>query len=213
MDVYAPTRAGPWPIVVVVPGGGVPPDQVMGYTDDFALALADRGAVVMTTNWRQTLAFGSDPVADVICAIGVARATGPDYGADPSRLVLVGHSSSVLPVSLAGLRESPISPAADSCDRTSGPLRPDAMAVIAGLFVPEALDLAASDPPGAHIPVVIAQGGADDHARVAAARSFQALLTANGWQSTLVEAPAATHFYILYDAATLDAIMGLTSRP
>jgi hypothetical protein len=127
--------------------------------------------------------------------------------------VLVGHSSSVWPVSLAGLTVSPIAPRPDSCDATSAPLRPDAMAVMAGLYEPEALELAASDAPDTHIPVVIAQGGADDPARVAAARSFQTLLSANGWQSRLIEAPAATHFAILYDAATIDAIMAMTASP
>src|SRR3954452_14182195 len=215
MDVYAPTDAGPWPLVVVVPGGGIPPDQIVGYADDFALAIADRGAVVMTSNWRQSPSFGADSsqsLADVACAVGVARATGPAYGADAARVVLIGHSSSVWPVWITGLTPSPIVDPA-SCNSTSGSLRPDAIEVVAGLFVPEAVDLAESDEASEHIPVVIAQGGKDDPARVAAAPSFQALLIANGWDSRLIEIATADHPTILSEPDVIDAVMELAKAP
>jgi dienelactone hydrolase len=216
MDVYAPTEPGPWPLVVVVPGGSEPPDQIQGYTDDFALAIADRGAVVMTANWRQDASFGADPaesLADVACAVGVARATGPAYGADATRLVLVGHSLGVGPVSVTGLTPSPKPPDAATCNATSGSLRPDAIEVIAGLFGPDVDQLAVSARAEEHIPVVIAQGGADGALRVAAAPSFQAVLTANGWDSKLVEVPTADHPGILSAKATIDAVMALAKAP
>ena len=212
MDVYAPTGTGPWPLVVVVPGGPMPPDQVKGYADDFALSIADRGAVVMTANWRQDGTFGADAaesLADVVCAVGVARATGPAYGADPARLVLVGHSNGARPVALAGLTPSPTSPDTASCDATSGSLRPEAIVVIAGLYGADTSRLAVDDRPDEHIPVVVAQGGAD-YGRVSAGRSFQEVLNTNGWDSELVEVAEADHPGILYATETIDAIMALT---
>lgn len=214
MNVYAPTDTGPWPLVVVVPGGGEPPDQTVDYTDDFALAIADRGAVVMTANWRQDSEHGGGldkSRADVACAVGVARATAPAYGADPALLVLAGHSLSAQLVALMGLTPSPTLPDAGSCNATSGSTRPDAIVVMAGLFFPDSLQLAASDSVAEHIPVVIAQGGADDPTRVASSRAFQEALTANGWDSMLVEVPAATHPGILIEPATIDATMALAT--
>jgi len=216
MDIYAPTDTGPWPLVVIVPGGKEPPDQIIGYTDDFALAIAERGAVVMTANWRQTADFGGGPVqsiGDVACAVGVARATGPAYGATSDRLVLVGHSMSVWPVSLTGLNATPAAPDAASCNATSGSLRPDAIEVLAGVFTQEAMDLVSTVSAGDRIPVVIAQGGQDFAEPVAAAPAFDALLTANGWESKLIEVPTATHFSILYEPAAIDAVMALAATP
>ena len=80
---------------------------------------------------------------------------------------------------------------------------------MAGLYGPDVMQLAASASAAEHIPVVIAQGGADDPARVAAARSFQEVLTTNGWDSTLVEVPTAGHPGILYAEAAIDAVMAL----
>ena len=214
MDVYAPTAAGSWPLVVIAPGGFMPPDQILGYTEDLGMAIADRGAVVMTANWRQGSNFGGDTaqsLGDVACAVGVARATGPAYGADAARVVLVGHSNGVWPVTTLGLTPSPMALDSASCDATSGSLRPDAIVVMSGLFDADAVQLAASTSAAQHIPVVIAQGGADDPARVAAARSFQDVLTANGWDSTLVEVPAADHPGILYAPAVIDAVMAVAT--
>jgi acetyl esterase/lipase len=211
MDVYAPTATGTWPLVVVVPGGPMPPDQVFGYADDFAQAIADRGAVVMTANWRQDASFGAEPAespADVACAIGVARATGLAYGADPDRVVLVGHSNGARPVALVGLTPVPSAPDAASCDATRGSLRPDAIVVIAGLYSRDIEELAESDSPDEHIPVVVAVGG-KDYGRASVARSFQDVLAAAGWDSDLVEVPTADHPGILYAPETIDSIMAL----
>jgi acetyl esterase/lipase len=207
MDVYAPTATGPWPLVVVVPGGPTPIDQVRGYADDFALAIADRGAVVMTANWRQ----GTESLADVACAVGVARATGPAYGADPARVILVGHSLGASPVAILGLTPVPAPPDAASCDPTSGSLRPDAIVVIAGLYGFYEKQLAADASQDEHIPVVVAQGGADEPGRVDSARAFHEVLTSTGWDSELVEVAEADHPGILYEPVLLDAIVKLAT--
>jgi hypothetical protein len=213
MDIYAPTAPGPWPLVVVVPGGGMASDTTKSYIDDFALEVADRGAVVMTAEWRQYLGYPkADP--DVACAVGVARQTGAAYGADPTRVVLVGHSDGVWPVVGTGLAIPPLAPAPGSCDTTAGSLRPDAMMVIAGLFdLKQDGIIAAGASPDDRIPVVVAQGGADEASRVTAAKAFQALLVQDGWGSTLVEVPTADHPGILYEKAAVDALMRLASTP
>jgi hypothetical protein len=54
----------------------------------------------------------------------------------------------------------------------------------------------------------VIQGGRDDLAPVA--RTFQQLLAANGYHSTLVEIPSADHPGVMFEAKTLDAVMALT---
>ena len=213
MDVYAPTDPGPWPLVVVAPGGGMAADSTKSYIDDFALEIADRGAVVMTAEWRQSM--GPDEAhGDMACAVGVARQTGAAYGADASRVVLAGHSDGVWPVVAVGLPPTPPSPAAGACDTTSGSLRPDAMVTLAGLYTMSAdTKIVSAATPDQRIPVVVAQGGADDPDRVSESKAFHEMLVANGWDSTLVEVPSADHPGILYEKAVIDAVMGLTKAP
>jgi acetyl esterase/lipase len=130
MDISAPTSGGPWPIIVVLPGGpGDPNELYRPFLDSFAAALAGQGAVVMVSGWREGDAYGGGyptSFADVACAIGVARRIGPAYGADPERVTLVGHSSGGWPAMVVGVTPTPFTPEAGSCDATAGSLRPDA---------------------------------------------------------------------------------------
>lgn len=134
-EIYAPTSGGPWPLIVLEPGGNVAPGEPGDYLDQMATALAGRGAVVMVGQWRQSSQWAGrspDSFADVACAIGVARRVGPALRANPDRVVLVGHSMSTRPVAVIGLTATPFTPAPGSCDATAGSLRPDAWANLAG---------------------------------------------------------------------------------
>jgi acetyl esterase/lipase len=214
MDIYAPTDTGPWPLVVVVPGANMAPDSIKTYIDDFALLVADRGSVVMTAEWRQSGSDAQEGISDIACAVGVARRKGPLYGADPERVVLVGHSLGVRPMVGTGFTVSPATPDPTSCDPTSGSLRPEAVMVIAGLYDLEGVaSLASTVASQERIPVVIAQGGADDASHVEAARALVEVLEDAGWGSTLLEVPSADHPGILYEPATLDAVMALATAP
>jgi acetyl esterase/lipase len=99
LDVYAPTAPGPWPVVVVVHGFQM---RKEGYRL-ISEAIADRGAVVFTIDWAAwtsptRAAQGSSAKLrewseTVTCAVRFARAMASDYGGDPGRVTLVGHSA------------------------------------------------------------------------------------------------------------------------
>jgi acetyl esterase/lipase len=133
MDITAPTSGGPWPLLVLVPGGPSPPDErYNGTLDPFATALAGQGAVVMVAGWREGPDWsGGYPASfqDVACAIGVARKIGPAYGANPDRVTLLGHSTGGWPAAVIGLTPTPFNPAPGSCNPTAGSLRPDFVVV------------------------------------------------------------------------------------
>jgi acetyl esterase/lipase len=134
-EIHAPRSGGPWPLIVLEPGGDVAPGEPGDYLDQMATALAGRGAVVMAGQWRQSSRWAGrspDSFADVACAIGVARRTGLAFGANPDRVVLAGHSMSTRPVAVIGLTDVAFTPAPGSCDATAGSLRPDAWADLAG---------------------------------------------------------------------------------
>ena len=134
-EIYAPTSDGPWPLIVLEPGGDIAPGDPGDYLDKMATALAGRGAVVIIGQWRQSSRWAGrspDSFADIACAIGVARRTGLAFGANPDRVVLAGHSMSTRPVAVVGLTRAVFTPAPGSCDATAGSLRPDAWADLAG---------------------------------------------------------------------------------
>lgn len=92
LDVYAPTTAGNWPVVVVLPFG-----VGKGSVSGLASAIAGQGAVVFAAEWHSSeprsvaeIAQGAEEVA---CAVRFARAHAPEYGAKDKRMVLVGHSA------------------------------------------------------------------------------------------------------------------------
>ena len=99
LDVYAPAKAGPWPVVVMFhsPGGD---KAEMG---DRARKVADLGFVVFTPTWgggirrrrahlRSMLAINSQAA----CAVAFARAHAADYGGDPATMIVFGHSGGAM---------------------------------------------------------------------------------------------------------------------
>lgn len=120
LDVYAPPGAKGLPLVVLFHGAPTAVDKTgSGLVDYPGLAeeIASRGAVVVSANWGifdapmpdDAQAFvasveqGRDEVA---CAIAYAAAHAADWGADPQRLVVIGHSGGATQVSPAVLGEA-----------------------------------------------------------------------------------------------------------
>jgi acetyl esterase/lipase len=138
MDVLAPTAPGTRPIVLLVSGGPNPLTN-QGYVMDAGFPVAGHDAVVIQAVWRQDRDQGGGwPTSfqDIACAVGVARATGPDYGGDPDRVILVGHSLGGWASAVVALSPTEVTPAPGACNPTTGSLRPDALVTLAG-----ALDL------------------------------------------------------------------------
>jgi acetyl esterase/lipase len=241
-EIYAPTSGGPWPLIVLEPGGNVAPGEPGDYLDQMATALAGRGAVVMVGQWRQSSEWAGrspDSFADVACAIGVARRTAPAFRANPDRVVLAGHSMSTRPVAVVGLTATTFTPEPGSCDETTGSLRPEAWADLAGpgddiataasdneeltaffggtrAAAPAAW--AAGDPfalaarhavAATDLPIVLLHGDNDDGA--AYARAFQAALEAGGHHSQLIEIASADHFGTTIAKESIEAVLALAT--
>ena len=238
MDVLAPTAAGTRPIVLLVSGGPNPLVN-QGYVMDAGFPVAVHDAVVIHAVWRQDRDQGGGwPTSfqDIACAVGVARAIGPDYGGDPERVVLVGHSLGGWASAVVALSPKDIAPADGACNPTSGSLRPDALVTLAGAVdlnerglgrqeflrgffdgsrAQRAQRWAQSDPfalTKAHsqVPVTVVHGTADTTVKPAVARAFAKALRDKGVDTHLVEVPNADHLGVLVAPAATDAIVAAT---
>lgn len=92
LDVYAPAKAGPWPVVVMLPAGD------RSSLSEHARRVADLGFVVFVAWWDipssaptydQLLATGSQAA----CAVEYARLKAGEYGGDAGTMILFGHSA------------------------------------------------------------------------------------------------------------------------
>jgi acetyl esterase/lipase len=93
LDILAPTDAAGLPTVVLLHGGPIRFHE-RRYLDALAAATARRGAVVFLASYRSGATGNpvTDSLEDVTCAVRYARSVTKQYGGDPSRVVLVGHS-------------------------------------------------------------------------------------------------------------------------
>ena len=95
--VRVPAGATDAPLVVLFHGAAVSTDSVA----DLAKALMDSGVVVMTPETLIGEATGPQSIPEVFpiaiddgtCAIEFARANSASWGADPARLMVVGHAA------------------------------------------------------------------------------------------------------------------------
>ncbi|HET8777395.1 MAG TPA: alpha/beta hydrolase [Candidatus Limnocylindria bacterium] len=92
-DVIAPADGSQHPTIVLLNGGGKLFNE-RRYQAPLAVELARRGAVVFLMPYRgiMTANYDSDSISDARCAVRYARAHTAEYGGDPERLLLVGHS-------------------------------------------------------------------------------------------------------------------------
>ena len=99
LDVYVPPSGGPWPVVVMF--HGTPTAVSRDSLAEHARRVAGLGFVVFDADWGHPSGdvMSSDPYAYVTasgtqaaCAIAFARAKAPDYGGDPSKLLVFGYS-------------------------------------------------------------------------------------------------------------------------
>jgi acetyl esterase/lipase len=93
-DVYLPARAGPAPVVVLVPGGGWQSSERDGL-GPLADRLANAGMMAVNVTYRAADdgARLPTPVRDVDCAVRFAAARADEVGIEPEPLVVLGHSA------------------------------------------------------------------------------------------------------------------------
>ena len=103
LDVYAPARAGAWPVVVMFPAG--PRSNL----SEEARRVAELGFVVFDASWGHVPGGEADPPAydsllvtqsQAACAVEYARAHAAEYGGDPATMIVFGHSAGAHPAAM-----------------------------------------------------------------------------------------------------------------
>ena len=217
LDVLFPRAAGPWPVVVAVPGGPAAPGIRSGL-GEFAQLVAGQGAVVFVADYRESPEWGGgSPTTyqDIACAIRFARAHAAEYGGDGRRVTLVAHSLGPFFATTAALSADPFEPAPGTCLTTAGATKPDAFIGIAGIYSQAGVTSgfldsffggsqtaapaawAAGDPfavirqAGAHrIPVRLIHGELDGNVQPQSSQDFEQALEAAGFDSSAHRDPA-----------------------
>lgn len=93
LDVHHPEGSTKsLPIVVIFHGAGLDRDDY----EAFARRTARAGSVTFNADWAVLPATNRKALEQIACAVRYARDEGQALGADPDRLVLVGHSSSAV---------------------------------------------------------------------------------------------------------------------
>lgn len=108
-DVYVPHGARNAPVILMVHGGGwrIGDKRSRGVVGNKVQRWSREGIVVISVNYR--LLPGTDPVEqarDVARALAAAQARLPEWGGDPAKVVLMGHSSGAHLVALLNARPS-----------------------------------------------------------------------------------------------------------
>jgi acetyl esterase/lipase len=240
-DLYSPAGRGPWPLVVVAPGGpGTPIGG--GRLAAFARGLAARGTVVLVANWRQGDRYGGrPPIAsrDIGCAIRTARSIAPAVHGDPRRIVLLGHSLGGWGGAVAMLSPADSTPGPGSCLVRTGSSRPAAFIGIAGAYagpagdfddvdwsdllgVPLSADAAfwarfdpltmAARSRAAHIPVLLIHGSRDGTVSPRQTTRFATRLRAAHWVPRVVLEPRMGHSTVLLTGTTYREVVAFLGR-
>jgi acetyl esterase/lipase len=207
LDVYWPSAGSVWPVVVFLHGGDID-KRLMGA---LATAVAGQGAVVFVPAYQSDepppdkIVTGAEQVA---CAVRFARAYGTEYGGDPARIVIVGHSA-------GGAFGALISLAGDeyhgACSVTEGSAVPDLFIGLDGAYdilryiTEETLGAAPDEEwvkisPYAHIPGVASASDPPFHLFVGReiellrdGQAFRDALQRAGYRASLTQFPGVSH--------------------
>ena len=137
MDVARPSAGGPYPLVVVIHGGGFVSGDKRDRDLD-AAALAQQGYVAASINYRLMTPDGGNDfpaaIEDVRCAVRVLRANASAWNIDPAHVGVFGTSAGAVLTGILGT-ESDVSGLDDpSCPAASQPVAVQAVAPMFGAF-------------------------------------------------------------------------------
>ncbi len=206
LDIYAPVGGGEnLPVIVFFYGGSWNSGTRHGY--DFAgRALAAQGFVVVMPDYRLVpeVRFPGF-VEDAAMAVRWARANVADYGGDPSRIVLSGHSAGAYNAAMLAYDERWLGEDRASIRGFVGlagpydflPLDTDSTRAAFGEWpeLPETQPVnwaGAGDPPA-----LLLHGSEDTTVKPRNATALQALLAEAGVEARVVEYPEVDHIDIL----------------
>ena len=238
VDSFALDGGSGSPIVVMIPGGPLPPGN---RETMWALAryVAGRGAVVFTADYRSAPAYGGgfpSTFADIACAIRFARERGAELGGDPSRVTLVAHSFGGFPASVVALADHDYAADEPACLSAQGDGRPEAFVGVAGVytldrigqdFLTEFLGGDRKTAPGAWAaadaatlvdkagripaPVRLVVGSNDLIAPMTTADELVSILNEAGRDVAVTSVADGTHDSVLRDVATVDVVSQLAT--
>jgi acetyl esterase/lipase len=234
MGIARPRSGGPWPVVVVVPGGPRPPDSDQ-HLGDFAGLVASQGVVVLVANYRAGPAWGGgfpSSYQDMACAVRFARENAAQWGGDGSRVTLVAHSYGAFVASVLALSVDAFTPNADACLTTTGSPIPDAFVGIAGVYSQEGVSTefldaffggtkeqqsvawAAGDPyalvatrSNIGLPIRLVHGSMDTNVTPQTSVDFAQQLAAAGYRSDVTLVNRADHSGILQDHHAIEVVV------
>ena len=197
LDILAPEDGDALPTIVLLPGGpGAFHER--RYLETLATELAQRDAVVFLATYRSeaTGSSADTSLSDVRCAIRYARSRTGDFGGDPDRLVLVGHSfGSHLALGTAANADADADTPGCLAD---APGNPDAAVGLAGFL------FAVDDPADADISFLL-MSGSDDPAAAMGEASAEELRLA-GFEAEYVELEGIDHFEIVDPGVTPEVV-------
>lgn len=232
VNILRPRTGGPWPVVVMVPGGPQAPGN-LGTLGDFARLVASQGAVVFVADYREGPEWGGgSPTTyqDIACAIRFARANAAQYGGDGARLILAAHSLGPFFASVVALSADPFTPDPGACLTTTGSTKPDGFVGISGDYSPDSITPSfldsffggsrderasawtAGDPyevaaaKARLMPIRLVHGTQDRNVPIDSSKRFLAALQAAGFDATLTPVDA-DHQSILQNSATIRVIL------
>lgn len=128
IEVFHPVDGGPWPIVVLAPGGGWSSADLAS-TRPLARFIAGSGYVVVHTSYRLT---APEAFADIECAVRIARNEGATWGGDPQTVLVAGHSAGAHVTVVATLGGAGVS--GEGCPAPASSQVPDGWLGIAGVY-------------------------------------------------------------------------------
>ena len=225
VDLFTPETASssPRPVVVVLHGGAWIAGSKDSY-DDVGSWLAAHGCVAVVASYRLFPAVTYPAfVDDGAAAFAWAKANAADFGGDPNRVFLLGHSAGAHIAALVALEPRYLSRhGLDSTD----------LAGVIGVSGPYGLGLARLLPVGTAIdgweemmearplaavregapPMLLVAGSLDAIALPREARTFATALRAEGNVAQLIVVPGFGHVTVLWHLTWRDPIPGSAGR-
>jgi acetyl esterase/lipase len=174
---------------------------------DLAGALANRGVVVLAADWLANPSQALLSASDAVCAVAYANQHAEDWGTDPQRIIVAGHSAGGLVAMLAALAPAEFV----GCDSAADAdvwayvglaAAPGAASEGGGLAeqIPDQADVLTLmntyNYLGNNLDLIVrfVHGIQDPEVRIDRVQAFHSAMTSAGYDTQLIEVDNAGHF-------------------